>query len=101
MRQRKLALAVAMLSLAIGHSAWGGYYYVRDWGTLGGVWYYTYSQANGINANGEVAGVSSTSSGYGYDNAFLYSNGTMTSLVNAFQRFRYWDKPKQLCIRHQ
>ena len=39
------------------------------------------STANGINASGQIVGVSATSSGYGdYEHAFLYSNGTMTDL---------------------
>ena len=46
-----------------------------DLGTLGG----TTSDAYGINASGQVVGVSTTSNGYSH--AFLYSGGSMTDLT--------------------
>jgi probable HAF family extracellular repeat protein len=50
------------------------HYTVRDLGTLGG----SYSYGFGINAGGQVVGVSPTSTGQ--EHAFLYRNGTMTDL---------------------
>ena len=76
MRQRNVALAVAILLSLVGRSAWGQYYYVRDLGTLGG----SGSWASGVNASGQVVGYADVS---GDNHAFLYSSsgaGTMADL---------------------
>ena len=77
MRRQIVAVAVAVLLSFVGRSAWGETLYtVTDLGTLpGGT---AMSEARGINASGQVVGVSYAS----YDNyhAFLYSNGAMADL---------------------
>ena len=49
-----------------------------DLGTIGNA--AAKSTAYSINNSGQIVGVSGTSAGYGYDHAFLFSNGVMTDL---------------------
>ena len=69
---------LALISIVSGmHTAYAGTAYtVTDLGTLGG----TYSNGFGINAAGQVVGVSDTILYKTTEHAFLYSNGMMTDL---------------------
>ena len=76
----RTALIAAMAGLFAASftssAAWAATTYtVTDLGTLGGTW----SQANGINASGQVVGQAAGTPGDGY-HAFLYSGSTMTDL---------------------
>ncbi|MEN6450687.1 MAG: PEP-CTERM sorting domain-containing protein [Thermoguttaceae bacterium] len=67
---------VALVTLWTGFTgvACGTQYVVTDLGTLGG----TASQASGINAKGQIVGLSTTAAGP--QHAFLFSGGKMTDL---------------------
>jgi probable HAF family extracellular repeat protein len=73
-RKRALRLTAAMhFALLLPSLCMAANYNITDLGTLGG----TYSQGFGINASGQVAGVSFTAAGYSH--GFLY-DGTMHDL---------------------
>ena len=73
MKHGPAALLLAGLTLsATAHGAVS--YTLTDLGTLGG----SHSEARGINANGQVVGVSDTSDGPAH--AFLYSGGSLQDL---------------------
>ena len=76
---RRVAPCFAVLLLAALPAA-AQTYTVTDLGTLGTNSRGSYSQAFCINANGQVAGQSSASSSSMTDPAFLYSNGTLSSI---------------------
>ena|SRR3989338_1068555 len=74
-KMRKVSIFIFLFAiLFLANAVYAVDYQIVDLGTLSG----SFSYAYGINNNGQIVGMSSTASGY--DHAFLYQNGTMTSL---------------------
>lgn len=67
---------IATTAALVSANSFGQQYIITDLGTLGG----SYSSAQAINNNGQIAGESNVVNPGGQTNAFLYSNGTMTNL---------------------
>ena len=77
--RRATVLAVFPLVFAVAAGAEAGYYQITDLGNLPGG---SFSEADGVNDNGQVVGLAYDASGS--EHAFLYSGGSMLDLGAPF-----------------